>query len=259
MGRKPHKQYHLIIREGEKPTIRGEKLMSKNRKNTLVLSLAENVSIIDMKYGTPDQMSDDYQKELKKAPKLVTIDYLNLLPNPPANNSPEVRQELIKMQKEIKKIKNNNELENMVKQIDFDADWTLKKVAKKNSITYPQKMLDKLWRDVISPIQMQLKWKYNRPRPYQLGKKLGINIDHIETRTHHSPAYPSGHAIHAYFSAFLLESMFPKVDGWMKAAKEVPKDRIYQGVHFPRDGDAAIYIAKKIWDNIKDKYKTILT
>ena len=62
MGRKPQKQYHLIIREGEKHTIRGEKLMSKNRKNTLVLSLAENVSIIDMKYGTPDQMSDDYQK-----------------------------------------------------------------------------------------------------------------------------------------------------------------------------------------------------
>ena len=233
--------------------------MSKNRKNSLIMSLSENISIIDMKYGDPDDMDERTKKLLDKKPKLVTIDYLNLLPNPPANNSPEVRQELLKMEKEITKFKKNKRLQDKVLSIDIDADLTLRQVAKLAGKDFPQKLLDKLWRDVVGPLHMQLKWKYNRPRPYQLGKKLGIDIDHIETKTHNSPSYPSGHAIHAYFSAFLLEGMFPEVDGWMEAAKEVAKARVYQGVHFPSDGDAAFYIAKKIWDDIKDKYKTILT
>ena len=231
-----------------------------NRKNHLLMSLADNLSTADMKFGDKKKVNERHQELLDKKPDLVSIDYMNLLPNPPANNSPQVRQELTKIKKSMEKLEKNKELKSLVLKVDIDADWTLKQVAERYGIEYPQKLLDKLWRDVISPIQMQLKWKFNRPRPYQLGKKLGIDIKHIETKTHNSPSYPSGHAIHGYFSAFVLEDMFPEQrQEWMNAAREVARARVAQGVHYPSDGDAAFYVAKKIWNNVKDKYKTILT
>jgi len=245
---------------GEKPTFRGEKVVRKSRKNSLVLSLAENLSIIDMKYGDEKNINERMQKLLDQKPALVTIDYINLLPNPPANNSPEVRQELVQLKKKTEQLKKNKSLQNFIKIIDVDADFPMKKIAEKYKLEYPQKLADKIWRDVLSPIQMQLKWKFNRPRPYQLAKKLGFDLEHIETKTHQSPSYPSGHAVHGYFTAFLLSDKCPKYeDEWMEAGKQVAMARLSQGVHFQSDADAALYIAKKIWDDIKDKYKTILT
>ena len=127
------------------------------------MSLADNLSTADMKFGDKKKVSEHTQELLDKKPDLVSIDYMNLLPNPPANNSPEVRRELAKMKKSIEKLEKNKELKNLVLKVDIDADWTLKQVAEKHGIEYPQKLLDKLWRDVIAPIQMQLKWKFNRP------------------------------------------------------------------------------------------------
>jgi acid phosphatase (class A) len=224
------------------------------------MSLAENLSIIDMKYDDPKNMDERMVKLIEQKPKLVTIDYLNLLPNPPANNSPEIKRELMQLKKKREQLQKNKSLQNFIKIIDVDADFPMKKIAEKYGLEYPQKLADKLWRDVLSPIQMQLKWKFNRPRPYQLAKKLGIDLDHIETKTHHTPSYPSGHAVHGYFTAFLLSDLYPKhEDEWMQAGKEVAMARMYQGVHFQSDTDAAFYIAKKIWNDIKDKYKNILT
>jgi hypothetical protein len=234
--------------------------VTKNRKNSLIMSLAENLSIIDMKFDDPKNMDDRMKKLVKQKPKLVTIDYMSMLPNPPDNNSAEVKQELVQVKKKTEQLKKNKELEKSVRMIDIDADFPLKKIAEKNGVEYPQKLADKLWRDVLAPLQMQLKWKYNRPRPYQLAKKLGIDFKHMETKTHHTPSYPSGHAVHGFFTSFLLSDMYPEYTGeWMRAGKEVGMARVYQGVHFPSDVDAAFYIAKKIWDDVKDKYKNILT
>jgi len=232
----------------------------KNRKNSLIMSLADNLSIIDMKYDDVDNIDERQRKLLEEKPKLITIDYLNMLPNPPDNNSAEVKQELVQVKKKTEQLQKNKELQNKIRIVDLDADFPLKKIAEKHGLEYPQKLADKLWRDMLSPMQMQLKWKYNRPRPYQLAKKLGFDLEHIETKTHHTPSYPSGHAVHGFFTSFLLSDMYPKYTGeWMEAGKEVGMARVYQGVHFPSDVDAAFYIAKKVWDDVKDKYKTILT
>jgi len=232
----------------------------KSRKNSLVLSLAENLSIIDMKYGDPKDMNERVERLIEQKPKLVNIDYLNLLPNPPANNSPEVKRELMQLKKKTEQLQKNESLQNFIKIIDVDADFPVRKIAEKYKLEYPQKLADKIWRDVLAPIQMQLKWKFNRPRPYQLAEKLGIDLEHVETKTHHSPSYPSGHAFHGHFISFMLSDLYPKhEEEWMEAGEQVAMARISQGVHFQSDADAALYIAKKVWDDIKDKYKTILT
>jgi hypothetical protein len=234
--------------------------MSKRRKNNLIMSLAENLSIIDMQFDDPKNKTERMKKLIETKPKLVSIDYMNILPNPPANNSTEVKEELQKLQKLVDKRKKDDKIKEMVLEIDDDADTPFKRIAKQHNLQFPEKLVDKLWNEVLQPIQMQLKWKYNRPRPYQLGAKLGIQIDNLKTFTHQTPSYPSGHAIHGYFTALVMEDMYPQhKDEWRAAGKMVGQARLYQGVHYPSDNDASLYAANKIWEDIKDKYKTILT
>ena len=63
------------------------------------MSLAENLSIIDMQFDDPKNKTERMEKLIETKPKLVSIDYMNILPNPPANNSTEVKEELQKLQK----------------------------------------------------------------------------------------------------------------------------------------------------------------
>ena len=105
----------------------------------------------------------------------------------------------------------------------------------------------------------QVKWKYNRPRPYQLAKKLGMDFKHFESprKTHHTPSYPSGHSMYGHLVANILSDMYPDHEKeWTEAAKMVGDARVGQGVHFPSDNKASAYITKSIWDDVKDNYKT---
>ena len=45
---------------------------------------------------------------------------------------------------------------------------------------------------------MELKYKYNRPRPYQLAKFYGMNISKFKLESMNTPSYPSGHATQGY-------------------------------------------------------------
>ena len=88
--------------------------MKNNRKNALAKSLEENLSIINLKYDDKKEMSDKDKRMMEKKPKLVKVDYLNLLPNPPANNSSETKQELEQIRKRVARTDNSPELKNLV-------------------------------------------------------------------------------------------------------------------------------------------------
>tara|TARA_R100000008_G_scaffold35340_1_gene20034 strand:- start:8 stop:718 length:711 start_codon:yes stop_codon:yes gene_type:complete len=236
--------------------------VKNNRKNSLAKSLEENLSIINLKYDDNREMSDDDKRLLERKPKFVEVDYLNLLPNPPANNSSETKQELEQVRKRVERVEKSPELKNLVMAIDINPDVPFEKIAKKHGIKFPAREMDRIYYHIIEPIMWQLKWKYNRPRPYQLAKKLGMDFKHFESprKTHYTPSYPSGHAMYGYLVALILSDMYPEhVKEWMEAAKVVGDARVNQGVHYPSDMKASAYITKLIWDDIKDKYENILT
>ena len=233
--------------------------MKNNRKNSLAKSLEENLSIINLKYDDNREMSDDDKRLLERKPKFVEVDYLNLLPNPPANTSSETRQELEQVRKRVERVDKNPELKNLVMAVDINPDIPFEKIARKHGIKFPTKELDRVYYHIVEPIMWQLKWKYNRPRPYQLAEKLGMDFKHFESKrkTHHTPSYPSGHSLYGYLVALILSDMYPEhVKEWMEAAKVVGDARVGQGVHFPSDNKASAYITKMIWDDLRDNYKT---
>jgi membrane-associated phospholipid phosphatase len=76
---------------------------------------------------------------------------------------------------------------------------------------------------------------YNRARPVQVAPEI---IDALYSTTANTPAYPSGHAIQAYYAAKILSQWEPsRKKEWMEIANRVANIRIIGGVHYPSDRD----------------------
>ena len=54
------------------------------------------------------------------------------------------------------------------------------------------------------PKILEIKNYHNRPRPKNLAKKIGINMDDIEMESMQTPSYPSGHSTQAYLLGYFL-------------------------------------------------------
>ena len=65
--------------------------------------------------------------------------------------------------------------------VDKDPKLIFDPLLKKHNLEYPTERADKLYNTVIFPVVMNLKWQYNRPRPYQLAPKFGSQINYIKT------------------------------------------------------------------------------
>jgi hypothetical protein len=89
-------------------------------------------------------------------------------------------------------------------------------------------------------VTKMLKWKYNRARPAQIAPEL-INEQNgtlLHSESAATPAYPSGHAVQAYYLAKILARKFPaKTHAVMEIATKCANIRIMAGHHYPSDRD----------------------
>ena len=53
----------------------------------------------------------------------------------------------------------------------------------------------------------ELKYHYNRPRPYQIAEFYGIDLNGTELDSMKTPSYPSGHAVQGYLIGEILSNM----------------------------------------------------
>ena len=89
-------------------------------------------------------------------------------------------------------------------------------------------------------VTKMLKWMYNRARPAQIAPEL-INKKNgslLHSDSAHTPSYPSGHAVQAYYLAKILARRFPaKTQAVMEIATKCANIRIMAGHHYPSDRD----------------------
>lgn len=207
-------------------------------------------NIEDIKYdsGPPPK----YKRVMDKSPSLVTIGWHNIISSPPKNDSDITRNEL----EYIEQVSGNLSLEerDIVMSVDDDPNNLFKRYLLKQGLSFPEKEFNKAYYDNLDIIITNLKWKFKRPRPYQLGPLLGVNIGFINTKTHHTPAYPSGHTAWGALSAAMLSDLYPEyTTEFYKIANIVGHARVIQGVHYPSDNDAAMVVAGAVWNDIKYK------
>ena len=99
---------------------------------------------------------------------------------------------------------------------------------------------------------MELKYKYQRPRPHQIADFYGINLNGVDLDSMKTPSYPSGHATQGYLLGMIYSERYPQFrKEFMKLGEDVAESRIIGKAHFPSDKKAGIELAEKLFENRK--------
>jgi acid phosphatase (class A) len=151
---------------------------------------------------------------------------------PPANSSGETMAELETIAAAEALHKNPSKLEH---KYDGEFDWAFKKVVEDASLEYDEIYFKRLIKEAAS-ITIRLKYKFNRPRPFQLGPVLGIDVTKYQSSTAKTPAFPSGHTTQSVLVACVLGEKYPELkEELMKVADKVSLSRVVGGHHYPSD------------------------
>jgi len=184
----------------------------------------------------------------KPMSNLVNFDYKTILSPPPENTS-KITQKELDLVAYATKNRNKKDLE-FVYKMDIDMDSFFISLLNKHDLKYPQQYINDFYA-LVEPILMNTKSFWNRPRPSQLAKLYGIEIDVIETDTIHTASYPSGHTVYTKLVSNILSDMYPKLsNNFLNIAKNTGIARVQQGVHYPSDNHASFvfsdYVFKKL-------------
>jgi len=212
------------------------------------------MKILDLDKAFSENINSIKYTDSKKSWKVsnsITIDWKNVLPKPPENNSEETQKELDYLQSITKSLTTRDK--NLIDLVDNEPLDLYSDVLKEYNLQMPKAAFDKVW-NITRPIIMNLKHQYNRPRPDQLAERLGFNVNVVKTKTHHTPAYPSGHTAYTAMAAYLLADMYPDLSSdFFRKIGEAGLARCLQGVHYPSDNEASMVISGAIWQDIRYK------
>tara|TARA_B100000212_G_C27248888_1_gene479300 strand:- start:116 stop:733 length:618 start_codon:yes stop_codon:yes gene_type:complete len=99
---------------------------------------------------------------------------------------------------------------------------------------------------------MELKYKFQRPRPHQIADFYGIDLNGVDLDSMKTPSYPSGHATQGYLLGMIYSERYPQHrKEFMKLGEDIAESRIVGKAHFPSDKKAGIELAEKLFENRK--------
>ena len=192
----------------------------------------------------------DSPKTVKVSDK-ITIGWDDVLPDPPQNDSETTKKELIYLSGLTKNV-SNSQLD-LIKLVDEEPNALFHKTLKDLNIEFPKDIFKKSW-SLIRPVIMNLKQIHNRPRPYQLADKYGLEIKVRDSKTAQTPAYPSGHTSYAALSAYILAAKYPQFsEHFFDKIQMAGMARMLMGVHYPSDNEASMIITGALWEDIRYK------
>ena len=125
------------------------------------------------------------------------------------------------------------------------------KLHKDLELEYNQDEAKKYLRESAKYI-MELKYKHQRPRPYQIAKFYNIDLNGVDLDSMKTPSYPSGHATQGHLLGMIYSERYPQHrKEFMKLGEDVAESRINGKAHYPSDKKAGIHLAKKLFENKK--------
>ena len=194
--------------------------------------------------------SDKHKREMKEATPLVTIDWESIIPAPPSNTSDSTKVDLEQVQRLTRNLSRDDY--ELIMKVDDNPENLFRPYAKRMGLNYPQDLIDRAIQH-IDVIVLKLKYKFKRARPHQIAPHLGYVISVIETSTHQTPSYPSGHQSQGSMAAEVLSDIYPEhKDQWNKFAELSGEARVKQGVHYPSDNEVSKTLVRVLWEDIKN-------
>lgn len=233
------------------PTINGKKMLSFRIKKLMPkkesMKLKEMVKDVDsLKYS--EDIKKKHQKHMDKTGGMfANFDVLPFMSNPPLkNSSPKTLAEM-------------KDLETIISTIDVkkadDIEKYFKEYLESIGLKYPKEEVKSLLDDTKGIIY-KLKYHYNRPRPAQLAKALGLKFHNEPLDTANTPSYPSGHSTQGRLIGKFLATKYPEhSDEIMNLADEISNARLVAKVHYPSDSKFGLSIGDALFDFLKRRIR----
>ena len=161
---------------------------------------------------------------------------------PPVDSGYTTRTEM----NELKKIPLKKEF---VKKYD-NIEAAFKKTAKEQGVEdYDKNIAAKLIKE-SAPVILELKKHHNRPRPYELYKKLTA----FKMKSMQTPSYPSGHSVQGILIGKVLSDKYPRSrKGFMATAKNISYSRRVARAHYKSDSKMGEELGNSMYKHIKNK------
>ena len=167
------------------------------------------------------------------------------LPNqlPPENSSATTLDEI----KHLANIKQNKKFVEM----HDDIKEVFKDTLAELELPYIEEELESLLKQSAKFV-MELKYKYNRPRPHQIAEFYGINLNGVELDTMRTPSYPSGHAIQGYLLGMYFGDKYPQSRKvFTQLGEDIAQSRIVAKAHYPSDKSFGKVVAEYLYSIVK--------
>ena len=98
---------------------------------------------------------------------------------------------------------------------------------------------------------MELKYKFQRPRPYQIADFYGIDLNGVDLDSMKTPSYPSGHAAQGYLLGMIYSEKHPEHrEEFMSLGEDIAHSRIIGKAHYPSDKKFGKELAEKLFSNL---------
>tara|TARA_R110002074_G_scaffold156071_2_gene312147 strand:- start:32 stop:718 length:687 start_codon:yes stop_codon:yes gene_type:complete len=218
----------------------------------LIKEINDHINIDKVRYIDNFEYKESHYASMD-FPEVGKIDLFKIVSEPNKNSSEETKKELQYLQS----ITNNRSKADLdlIYSIDDDPMHLFKKVINKYNLNFSVRFFTTAYYTCVIAIIDHLKFYHNRPRPYQLAEHYDMSINRIITKTHKTPAYPSGHTMYAALISQILSDKYPRHRTELdKLVDLCGKARELQGVHYPSDNEAAKKIIKTIYPELKKYY-----
>lgn len=162
----------------------------------------------------------------------------------PKNSSPEAAEELqsiLKQQEEL----TDEDIE-LIEDVEDDINEVIGDFLEDLGLDDEEDLIKKI-ADFTDPLLYKLKNHYNRARPFQLARPLGIEMFPIVPTNASTASYPSGHALDSYMIASILGQKYPEhADKIAEFCDKVAHTRVQGGIHYQSDQDFSREICDKL-------------
>jgi hypothetical protein len=181
---------------------------------------------------------------------IIDFDWKKLLDAPPKNSDKQTYNEL--QQVISLSSKRSKEDIKFVYRIDANPNSILYAYLTKNKIDFPSNKFHIMY-DICKPILANIKYLYDRARPYQLSRAYNTDINLIVTPTHKTPSYPSGHVFYTALAANFVVDDNPSLKSQMNDIVDLTgQARMMQGVHYLSDNIGGKKLADILYNKLKE-------
>lgn len=207
----------------------------------------ENIGNIKNAVYTTDGMKDKHAEKIEYVKTKGLFKDFNMSKyfhkKPPKNTSMKTLQELYYL-------RDLPEDKKFVEKHD-DVEGVFKEVCEEHGIKYPKELVKEL---IKSCSMLELKYHFNRPRPYQLAEYYGIKLGENILESMKTPSYPSGHSAQGTLVGKVLQTKLPiNTNAFIEAGKRISYSRNIGGAHYPSDSEMGENIGHRMYEYIIHK------